>query len=187
MSHLTPDELIDVLDAALAPARRAHLDTCERCRREAATLRALLTDVRASQVPEPSPLFWDHFSTRVRAAISAGETGPVTSRWFHWPVVAPLAGLALLVLALVASVPSPSSEPSTVATTVTAVPEEIVADGELEWAVLADLVSEFDIDSAREAGLAAGPGAADAALLQLTGTERAELMRLLREELKVGG
>jgi hypothetical protein len=72
------------------------------------------------------------------------------------------------------------------ATVVGPLPEDVVADSELEWAVLADLVSDLDIDSAREAGLAAGPGAADTALLQLTFAEREELMRLLKEELKVG-
>jgi hypothetical protein len=190
MSHLTPDELIDALDAALVPARRAHLDTCERCRGEAAALRALLGDVRASQVPEPSPLFWDHFAARVRATIGtedarAADAETATTRWFHWPVLAPFAALALLVLALIASIPSRSTQPSSLAT-IGPLPEDVVADSELEWAVLADLVSDLDIDSAREAGLAAGPGAADTALLQLTFAEREELMRLLKEELKVG-
>jgi hypothetical protein len=187
MTHLTADELIDAVDAALSPARRAHLDTCDRCRREAIALHAALSEVRAADVPEPSPLFWDHFSARVTTAIAEAELPPAR-RWFHWHVLAPLAGLALLVMALVSSVPSrPGPGDTLTGVTAQATIEEAGADIEAEWTLLADLFSEYDVDSAREAGIVAGPGAADQAVLQLTLGEQQELMRLLREELRAGG
>jgi hypothetical protein len=187
MSHLTPDELIDALDAALAPARRAHLDTCDACRREATALHALLGDVRAAEVPEPSPLFWDHLSARIRTSVASERPPAAATRWFHWPVLAPIAGLALIVVALVATMPSDATVQPAAAVSTDVAPEEIVADGEVEWAVLADLVGEFDLDSVHEAGIDTGPGAADTAIMQLTPVERQELMRLLREELRAGG
>ena len=189
MTHLTPTELIDALDASLPSARRAHLDTCDRCRNEAHALQALLGDVRQTEVPEPSPLFWEHFSARVRAAVALEMPSRPPARWFEWPVVAPLAALALLVLALVSAMPSGNDAPAlqTAAVGSTAGPADSTADSiDSEWALVADLVDEF---AARGdiTGLPAGPGVADRAVLQLSVVEQQELMRLLREELRVGG
>jgi hypothetical protein len=189
MTHLTPDELIDAVDAALPPVRRAHLDTCEHCHREAARLHALLADVRHVDVPEPSPLFWDQFSARVHSAIARESTPGPPRRWFHWPVLAPVAGLAVVVLALVSSLPDGSTEtthePVALVASNTAADDD--GDVELQWQVLADLVGEFDIETAHEAGIPTAPGTADTAILRLTLGEQQELMRLLREELRAGG
>ncbi len=54
--------------------RAAHLETCAACREQAA---ALARDARATRravdVPEPSPLFWEHFSARVRDGASTAS------------------------------------------------------------------------------------------------------------------
>lgn len=194
MTHLTPDELIDALDGALAAARRSHLDTCPRCRHEAAELRTLLGEVRATDVPEPAPLFWDHLSARVSAAIADQAAPPPASRWFEWPVLLPLAGLALLVLALVTAAPlrggEAGSQQASAATEGNSRGDQALgqlADADLEWALLADLMADLDLEAVHDAGFAATRGAADRALPALTPGERQELLLLLQAELKVGG
>lgn len=191
MMHLGPDELIDAIDGALPAARRGHLDTCARCRGEAAALRALLSDVRASDVPEPSPIFWDHFSARVHRAINDESPAPPTP-WFRWPVLAPLAGLALIVVALVSVVADdPVARGPAALVAVNENPAmPVTADGldvEAQWALVAELVGDLDVDAAHDAGIATHPGVADRAILQLSLGEQEELFRLLREELRAGG
>ena len=199
MTHLTPDELIDVLDDVLTPATRAHLEMCAHCQREAAQLRAVLGDARAANVPEPSPLFWDHLSARVQTAIADDATPPRIARWFEWPVLAPIAALALLVIALVSAVPTRGGNALDTARASDA--ENVIADdgavgpdsslaevsvAESQWALVAELVGNLDVDAASDAGIATFPGAADRAVMQLTSSEQQELLRLLQEELKVG-
>lgn len=190
MTHLDPEELIDAVDGVLPSARRQHLDICEACRHEAASLRALMVDVRAVDVPEPSPYFWDRLSTQVRQQITEATPQPV-ARWFQWPVLAPLAAMALLVIALVGAVAdfsdAPEPAPVSVAVVEPAVADDVIADVEGQWALLAELVGDLDVDAANEAGIVAPLGAADAAILQLSTVEQEELARLLRQELRVGG
>ena len=96
MTHLTPDELIDALEAerdpaasSLPPDRQAHLTACEACRREVHALAATLSEAKRAGVPEPSPLFWNHFSERVSTAIDESPSSPWPS-WLRWQVLAPL-------------------------------------------------------------------------------------------------
>ena len=79
MTHLTPDELLDVIEQSpVADRYREHLDSCEQCRTEAAALSAVLGTTRRVDIPEPSPLFWDQFSRRVHEAIAV-EPGHVSN------------------------------------------------------------------------------------------------------------
>jgi len=71
MTHLTSDELIDAMEGLLPAERQAHLAACDACRRELAELSSVLGEAKRVSVPEPSPLFWQHFSSRVRTAIAA--------------------------------------------------------------------------------------------------------------------
>jgi hypothetical protein len=119
MKHLTPEELVDSLDRALPAARQAHVDDCARCQTERATLSAVVRDVAAVEMPEPSPLFWDHLSARVRARVeeepapsahapawgSSDEAAldPIGSGWFdglwpRWTVRDTFAAVAVLAL-----------------------------------------------------------------------------------------
>jgi hypothetical protein len=196
MTHLTPDELIDVLDEALTPGRLAHLDACAHCQREVADLRGMLGEARQPEVPEPSPLFWDHLSARVRSAVDEDTATRPSRRWFEWPVLAPLGVLAILVIALVSAVPMgtrdavepPLADGTRIATNDVANPEDVVArqDMESQWAMLDDLVGALDVDADGEAGIWLRPGSADNVVLQLSSTEQQELLRLLHEELKSG-
>ena len=179
MTHLTADELVDALDGVLEPSRTTHLEACEPCRQQLADLGAVLRDTRQVDVPEPSPLYWQHLSARVRTAIDA-EAAPAGGwrHWLRWPVLAPIAALALIVMALAAAVPRHAAVTPDVA--VNAAVDQPLDDS---FAMVADLVGDIDWDTAMLAGLTVGPGAADQAVLELTVAEQQELSRLLRAEL----
>ena len=180
MTHLTPDELVDALDGVLEPSRTTHLDACEPCRQQLNNLGAVLRDTRQVDVPEPSPLYWQHLSARVRTAIDA-EAAPAGGwrHWVRWPVLAPIAALALIVMALAAAVPRQAAV--TPDMSVDAAVDQPLDDS---FAMVADLVGDIDWDTAMSAGLTVGPGAADQAMLELTSAEQQELSRLLRAELR---
>ncbi len=187
MNHLTPDELIDAAEDVLDAERHRHLDTCEFCGKEVEVLRALLREAAGVEIPEPSPLFWDHFSARVRQAV-AEERSPAVgwSRWFGWSTLAPAGALAAVLIAMVATVargPVPAAPDTSV---VEASPDAAV-DVWLEdedWAVVADLLGPVDWDTAGEAGLALVPGDAELAVLSLSEDEQRELSRLLAGEIE---
>ena len=184
MRHLTPDELIDAVEQSLSAMQTTHLESCALCQQEVAQLSAVLRDVRIAAVPEPSPLFWDRLSHRVRTAIDAE---PVTGglRWrqlFRWPVLAPLGALALVLVAL-ASVIRVTETPSLSPNVVANAPSE----AEESWALVSDIVSTFDLESIQEAGVATPIGSADRAVLGLSTAEQQELVRLLEQELKEAG
>src|SRR6059058_6158759 len=83
--HLAPEELIDLAEGTRAEAAAPHLQSCEACRDQVVRLRTAMSAVaglRGADVPEPSPLFWDHLSQRVREAVSAEE--PRGSRFAGW-------------------------------------------------------------------------------------------------------
>ena len=188
MTHFSADEFIDAVDGTLPQERRDHLRTCTRCRDELAQISAVLRDLDGVGVPEPSPLFWDQFSARLRRSIDAEPAR--AARWFDWPVLAPVAGVAALVLALVGLVPQGASELRRVqlAMSESAAPTDLDAlDEDDRWTMLFELVGDLDVQTAAEAGIVGRPGAADRAVLHLTSAEQQELVRLLREELRSGG
>ena len=194
MRHLTPDELLDFVEKPTdAGTNRVHVESCEHCRAEAGALSALLRETSRVQMPEPSPLFWDQFSRRVRQAIAdEPRTVPRIGRWLQWPVLVPAAGLALVVFAMAASLAlrdrAGISQPlGVIVDDSTSSSEESTATLDTTWALVADLVGPIDPDIALEAGISLGPGVADDALLDLSAVERDELERLLREELKQPG
>ena len=101
MRHLNEEELIDLSDGVRPECSTPHLASCESCRRQLADLRAVMSAAAAVEVPEPSPLFWQHLSARVREAVS-NEERATASAWtpsrFGWRVVVPLVALAAVVL-----------------------------------------------------------------------------------------
>ena len=180
MTHLTPDELLDAMEGLLAVERQPHLEICDQCRRELAALSSTLSETQRVNVPEPSPLFWQHFSERIRRSIDA-EPVPAGgwAGWLRWRVLAPLGVLALIVLALVFAMPVREDGP----------PDSAVAGGEAalsddSWVLVADMVGDVDWDTALAAGVVPRPGAVEQALLELTPQEQQELTRLLQAELQ---
>ena len=191
MSHLTPDELIDAVEAALAAPRRAHLHDCPSCAREVRQLAAILRESRLVDVPDPSPGFWDRFADQVRQAIATDSSASRFAHWFEWRVLAPLAGLVLLVFALASAVPHRRIDLHQAEAIAT--PAE--RDGDVDafaaldqsWAIVSELVGEIDVEAAQQAGIAVAPGTAEGVALQLSSLETQELVRLLRAELQRRG
>ena len=180
MTHLTPDELIDAMEGLLAADRRAHLDACGECQETLASLSKALGDAKEAGVPEPSPLFWQHFSERVATAIHH-ETAPGVngSSWLRWQILMPLGAVAMILLALVVSVSRQAAAPAA-----PVAPAASVAPASSDnWAMVSELVGNIDLDVASAAGVIE-PGVAEEAVLQLSAEERQELTRLLKAELQ---
>lgn len=205
MTHLTDVEVVDWLDGTLPPARAAHLETCDACRTKATHLREAAARADAVEMPEPSPLFWEHFSQRVHEGVrDAAAERP--SGWLGWAQNATLrwatAG-AVLTLLLVSSVWWASAPPAerAVPHDATASIADAAADADLDafdpatdeaWALVrsvADDVSWDDAswDDATADGLGVRPGSVEHAMAALTGDERSELVRLLQAEAKPPG
>jgi hypothetical protein len=179
MTHLTSDELIDAMEGLLADDRQAHLDACETCRQQLADLSGVLGEAKQASVPEPSPMFWQHFTARVNTAIDADEAaGGAWPTWLRWQVLLPLGAVAMIILALMISVPK--QDPIVEEESPVAVDAPAPNDN---WVMLANLVGDVDLDNAAEVGVVMQPGIAEQAVLELTADEQQELTRLLKAEL----
>jgi hypothetical protein len=198
MAHLTADQLIDVAEGAEPQSSASHLQSCDSCREQLAALRTTMSMVAEIDVPEPSPLFWDHLSARVHDAVEADPASTssiaaggkrVAGRW-SWLGTRPVWLTALAVLVAAVSLVIRLNQPSTVAapaSSVAAIPETSsdltpVAD-DPSLSLVADLAADLDWESAREAGFTTHVGADDDAVNQLTDGERRELRLLLQGEL----
>jgi len=189
--HLTPQEFVDALEGALAPNLRSHVERCERCRSEVAEMRRLMTSVEAtSDFPEPSPLFWDHFSKRVQAAtrVDASQAARSWGRTGWRPFVAVGSVFAAIVLAVI--VGNQSTQPT---------PDRSVTTASASFGSVADLFApvadEESLNFVAQAAAsmpyeefqqAAQPSidATNAMVEQLTPRERAELVRLLKAHIR---
>jgi hypothetical protein len=118
--HLTPEEFVDVAEGTRAETSLPHLAACEQCRQGLAEFRATMSSVapvaNVPPVPEPSPLFWNHFQRRVSDAITAERaTEAGVLGWLRAlarPGLAPLSAagaIALILLALSLRKPAPPS------------------------------------------------------------------------------
>ena len=156
----------------------------------------LIARLRAEEVPEPSPLFWEHLSQRVHDAVAAE---PVPSRsWLGgfpginiaWAGGA-VAALAVLVIGVTLSLrhapvgTAPSPVPQTAAADAATAGQSLPAlDDDVSFAVMGELASEIDFEEAGAAGLMVSPGAAEDALNEMSGDDQRALVELLQEEIK---
>ena len=194
MTHLSPSELVEFVEGTLATRRAGHAEACDTCRAAAAEFdramqRAAILD---EGVPEPSPLFWDHLSARVRDAV-ANERVSRTPGWLVSlrplaPVAAAVVVLVLLSATVILRRPMTSASES-IADVVRVEPGMDVdstidpAHGEV-WEVLTAAAADLELDDARAAGMSVQPAAIDRALQRLNADELNELGRLLQSELK---
>ena len=177
MTHLTSDELLDAMEGVLAADRQAHLATCDECQAQVAGLSITLSEAKQASVPEPSPLFWHHFSERVGTAIDR-DAGGTNRPWLRWPILVPLGAVALIILGLMVAVPKPDVRDPSVALQAPLAPQ--APDN---WMMVAELVGNIDLDTASAAGVIE-PGVAEQAVQHLTAEEQQELTRLLKAELQ---
>ena len=209
MGHLSPTDLIDVIEGVGAPAAMSHAGRCAACREAMADLKATLQVAADVDMPEPSPLFWDHFSNRVRAAVAdqprpgfAAEPG--RSRWIGWSAgrLAVVGVLAILLIAVVIDTRArwsgepglaPSAPPAvaSMASNATeaagaglAVTETSATPEDASLALVADLSQGLDWDQTADAGIMVKSGSVDSAIAQLSATERVELAKLLESQIK---
>lgn len=199
MSHLSRDERLLALDDALDAPTQAHLASCAACRAEVESLASVVARVKAVEVPEPSPLFWDHLAARVGDAIARE---PVPERW-RWRAPRPLWGVvAALVLAAVTAISwslrSADAPPAVVRTApqagaplppvashagddAPAEPRAAAADDDAGWRLIAAMADDADLDT-----LAPSAGGSELTIAGLTADERAALIRELEAALAAG-
>ena len=192
MRHLTSEQLIDLAEGIRPASSTPHLQSCETCRNRLAELRATLSVAASVDVPEPSPLFWDHFSARVHDAVEAERAAgtSVFSRW-SWLRLTPLwAGvLAAVVLAMVIVTSGgrpgqPVSAPAGPAASAAGPLDDTLSLGDdPSLSLMADLAADLDWDAASEAGLTTHVGVDNDAVTELTDGERRALNQLLKGEL----
>jgi hypothetical protein len=193
MTHLSEPEFADAAEDALDAARSAHLETCAACRDQAESVRAARRSATSVTIPEPSPLFWDHLSARIREDIAAE---PQVRRIGRRPrLLAALGCAAAILVAVGISVrerPQQTISPQAVRNAAPVSPSSapIVSPSteapatDAAWALLRDAASDMQFDDAAEAGLNVRPGAVDSAVLDLTPAERDALGRLLQDAIK---
>jgi hypothetical protein len=189
MKHLTPDELVDLVEGTLAAGRAAHVEQCADCRRLADQARSALAAAAEDGVPEPSPLFWEHFSARVRRAIEAEPMRRWSWGWLWRPAVGlPLAAGLVVAIAIAAlwrpaPAPAPGGATAAVETPAAGAGDEVdLSADDASWDLVATIAGTLEWEAAEAAGFSAEPGAADRAILLLTREERVELGRLLSAE-----
>ena len=181
-SHLAPEEIVDAAEGRLDPARQAHAAACRACADEVAAHAALLQDLAgANDVPEPSPLFWDHFSARTRASVAMESARSARRQWMR-PFVA-LAAAAVILLAVLLR-PARDVEPAvaTTADAADALPLALPAVEDGPWDVVLDLASDMPFEDVQQV---ASPrrGTADALIDELTPAEREAFVKLLKSEI----
>ena len=200
MTHLTPAQFVDIAEGAQPESSVPHLATCERCRRELNELRAVMADTDVSgrdAVMEPSPLFWNELSARVRNAVAEERARPQSLlEWLRQPrvFVASLASaFAVLLIALLmprtddATIPARplplaqnASLPSASPSLPPLAPLGLADDPHLR--IVASVATSVDWDEMRDEVAFANTGTSDAVAASLTIDEQRELRRLLVEE-----
>jgi hypothetical protein len=191
--HLRRDALVTLAEGgAVAPGDAAHARTCARCRDEVALLAAVLADLRADQVPEPSPLFWPNLSARISAAVARETPGAAPGSaagrvgWRWWVSAASLGAAVVALLVTLGQPPASRLDPlDAAARTVDVVADVDATPGEA-WDVLATVASSLDVTTAGEEVPELAPAGGEGAVLDLTPEERAALVQLLHQEIADG-
>ena len=203
--HVNTDELVDIAEGTRPESSAPHLIGCEPCRARLHELRAMMSAAREADVPEPSPLFWDHLSSRVRDAVAADalprRSWLDVATWRRVSMSGWVLAAATIVLSVVLSsrLMAPQPPPGIDARSAHPPPPVLIADANSSTEALGDaapedaslmlvagLTSTMDLDAAADAGLAPS-GSAEQAMTHMSDGELRELRRLLNEELTRSG
>lgn len=182
--HLSREQMLAMVEAASWPAD-PHLEVCDACRTEVRAVRRVLDEVRAVDVPEPSPLFWSHLSRRIHdAVVEEAAHAPDAVAWRRWVAWAsPLATAVMIALVLLGVRERPVSPANAVTANLAGTLDE-AADP--DWQLLLEIVGDEAPPATSESDASVvqpRPGTADAMIAELSGDERAALVSLLRNEL----
>lgn len=129
------DELLDLAAgrATVSAEAQAHLEACEKCARELASLRQTMNLLDEWQAPEPSPYFDQRLKARVRE--ESAKAAPAWLEWLRKPALAAVfAGLLVAAVALFREGAPPEQlvqtqpPPSVAAVVVSAQPGTAVSD-----------------------------------------------------------
>ncbi len=195
--HLTSEELVDIAEGARSENSAPHLAGCDVCREQLIDLRSMLSAAKAVDVPEPSPLFWDHLSARVSAAVAMEEESSLRvlvdalmsqpgARAFQASVVLAAAVLLVVLIGGRRTAPAVAEAPVVAIAEPRVDPWVVPAEEDASLTVVASLTDGQDLETVREAGLAPR-GSAEHAVNQMSDSELRELRRLLSEELARSG
>ncbi len=210
MTHLDPAQLVDLLEGDGTSTSTAHLESCAPCRAELSALQTALHTLQrtarptgADDLPEFSPFYWEQFTRGVNERIDAPSRG-----WTDWigrpRLAATLAAAALLFVMIIGArtlhipfgtVRVPGAATTAIPGTEPSVPTEIAGsddsrddvEADAAWAVVRTAAQDLAYEDAEAEGISPRPGSAEIAVLQMSNDERAELARLLANELKRSG
>ena len=143
---------------------------------------------RALDVPETSPLFWEHFPGRVRAAVQAGPADTALRWWKRRAVLVAMSMAAVAVLASWAFFQEGSrinQGPAPAVTETSPLQHMEALDADAGWEVVTAVAASAGTDVLSEAGFGVAPGGVESAIETLNESERAELVSLLQAEMKV--
>lgn len=182
-AHLTELEQLAAADGALAADRLAHVASCAACRAAVEDAEMFLGRVAAADVPEPSPLFWDHFAARVRQATHQAAPAPrFVSSWRGWISLAATAATLVLAVWVVRQPQSTAVVPrsdETPGVAISARTEPAAGSEAVSWETVVATTAALDDEALFDFG------EADASLDDLTQAERVAFVRLLSEEMDV--
>ncbi len=179
-SHLSPEETVRAIEHTLEPLRAAHVEQCAECRTAVSDRREVLAWLPEAVVPEPSPLFWDHFSERVREATA---TPPLVAAGWSWTRPrAWLAGsiaAAAVVAAMTAQWLPRNDKPSIERGAPVAVAS--AADPADQWASVVEMSGRMAVDDVHALATTAD-GATS--IEELSSAEREVFVRLVQAEME---
>jgi hypothetical protein len=92
--HVADDRLLDVIEGTAGAREREHVAACEQCRARVAEATDALAVVADTAMPEPSPLYWEHFRAQVTRRLD--EVAQPVRRRFLTPAL--LAAAAVIVV-----------------------------------------------------------------------------------------
>jgi hypothetical protein len=198
MGHLTSAQLIDLAensDTGVSEASLSHVRSCAACQRQLGELRQTMAAVSEIPVPEPSPLYWQHFSARVREAVANERVGSQAGfeRWSWlraktlWVTAASVAVLAVAVTLRVDRDPASISSIGGPTVSITDVAEPLEPAEDPSLSLVGDLAADLDWDAASEAGFTTHVGVDNDVITQLSDGERHELHQLLKGEMGRSG
>ena len=137
----------------------------------------------ALDVPEPSPLFWEHFPGRVRAAVQAEPAAAPAAGW--WTRRALTLAMSLAVAGSLSFWAWNSRAPGAAGGETVDTPYALGTDATIDagWSALSATAVSAGVEGMREAGFGVTPGGADAAIDNLSDAERATFLALLQAEM----